>query len=64
MRDHGYEAEAEYVRTIAEWHEASDGRGLTQEERSHANNKMLRYLLTDWMPYHQEYDLSYIDVNR
>lgn len=24
----GYETEAEYVRVIASWHEASDGRGV------------------------------------
>ena len=34
LREHGYEREAYYVETVAGWHEAADGRGLTELERS------------------------------
>lgn len=65
MEDKGYAMEQEYVRTIACWHEASDGRGLSQLERSHANYQMLNYLLDEWMPWHHEvYDFLYADVNK
>ena len=43
-----YSAEAEYVKVIADWHEATDGRGLSQEERSAANTRMQEYILKDW----------------
>ena len=32
--------EAYYVETVAEWHEATDGRGLTELERCHKNYVM------------------------
>lgn len=35
--------EAEYVGIIAAWHEASDGRGMSQLDRCKANYKMLNY---------------------
>lgn len=61
----GYETEAEYVRVIASWHEASDGRGVSQLERCHKNYDMLNYILDDLMPWHTEtYDLSLLDINR
>ena len=33
LRAKNYDAEAEYVKTVAKWHEASDGRGLSQLQR-------------------------------
>ena len=61
----GYNLEASYVRTIAQWHEASDGRGLSQLQRSHYNYQMLNFILDEWMPWHCEnYDFSTIDINR
>ncbi|XP_066296437.1 uncharacterized protein [Branchiostoma lanceolatum] len=65
FRSKGYEAEAEYVQVIADWHEASDGRGLSQEERKRANLAMRKYILDRWMPWHEDHpDLSKIDINR
>lgn len=62
---HGHAQEAEYVRMFADWHEAWDGRGLNQDERSTANYKLLHYLLDDWMPWHRDnYDFLTVDVNR
>ena len=53
------------MRVIANWHEASDGRGVSQLERSRKNYDMLNYILDDLMPWHtQSYDLSLLDINR
>ena len=57
--------EARHVQLIANWHEASDGRGLSQLQWSKYNYEMLNYVLDDWMPWHHEkYDFSTIDINR
>ncbi|KAI8511918.1 hypothetical protein Bbelb_110180 [Branchiostoma belcheri] len=65
FQNKGYEAEAEYVRVIANWHEASDGRGLSQQQRKAANQAMRQYILDRWMPWNKEEpDLSKIDINR
>ena len=65
MTRQGYVTEAEYLQHIAEWHEASDGRGITQLARCWANHKILNYILDDWMPWHKEsYDFSLMDINR
>ena len=45
FKDNHYLAEAEYVETIALWHEASDGRGLSQLQRCRQNYQMLNYIL-------------------
>lgn len=58
-----YEAEGEYVRRIAEWHEASDGRGISQLQRCKQNYLMLNYLIAEWMPWYSG-DFSYVDINR
>ena len=61
----GHVQEARHVQLIANWHEASDGRGLSQLKRSKYNYDMLNYVLDDWMPWHCEnYDFSTIDINR
>lgn len=61
FKDNHYLAEAEYVETIALWHEASDGRGLSQLQRCRQNYQMLNYILDEWIPCHQDnYDLSTI----
>ena len=61
----GHVQEAEHVKIIASWHEASDGRGLSQLQRSCYNYQMLNYMLDEWMPWHHEnYDFSTIDINR
>ena len=65
LREHGYETEAYYVETVAEWHEAADGRGLTELERCRKNYSMLNMILDEWMPWHRDnYDFTTIDVNR
>jgi hypothetical protein len=60
-----YTPEAQYVKVIADYHEAWDGRGLTQLQRCRNNYAMLNYILDEWMPWHNEiYDFRLIDVNR
>lgn len=61
----GWTTEAEYISTIAGWHDATDGRGISQSERSKKNYKFLRMMLKDWMPWLSDSpDLQTIDVNR
>ena len=65
MRGHGYVREAQFVDTVAGWHEAADGRGLTELQRCHKNYVMLNMVLDEWMPWHQVcYDFATIDINR
>lgn len=63
LREHGYIREANYIDIIAGWHEAADGRGLTEElQRCKRNYAMLNMILDEWMPLHREIpDLSTID---
>lgn len=42
MQRQGHIVAGEYVEVIAGWHEASDGRGLTEEQRSQKNKRMLK----------------------
>lgn len=37
LHENGYEREGKYVEIVAGWHEAADGRGLTQWERCKRN---------------------------
>jgi len=65
LRRQSYHTEANYVEVISNWHEASDGRGLSQLQRCRYNYNMLNYILDELMPWHNEnYDFSTIDVNR
>ncbi|CAH3189061.1 unnamed protein product [Porites evermanni] len=65
LREHGYEMEARYVQIVADWHEAADGRGISQLERCQKNYAMLNLILDEWMPWHRElYDFRSIDINR
>ena len=61
-----FDSEAEYVYTVARWHEATDGRGLTEETRSQYNKAMVDYLVSDWAPWINlnNRDYSLIDINR
>ena len=69
FKSKNYKEEEYYVRTIALWHEASDGRGMSQEERSAANNRMLKMILDEWIPGHDDcdddrpMDFSEVDIN-
>ncbi|XP_063431643.1 uncharacterized protein LOC134714335 [Mytilus trossulus] len=67
MQRNGFDCEAEYVSTVAAWHEASDGslRGMGQLRHCKANYQMLNYIVADLMPWYQEnYDFTYIDVKQ
>ena len=65
LQRHGYIEEANYVRIVAQWHESSDGRGLSQLQRCRFNYQMLNFILEEWMPWYDEcYDFSTIDINR
>ena len=65
LERHEHNVEADYVRIIAQWHEASDGRGLSQLQRCKYNYGMLNFILDEWMPWHADYyDFSTIDINR
>ena len=49
---------------VADWHAASDGRGMTQDQRAAANKVMLSWILDKWVPWRQQDpDLSKIDIN-
>ena len=64
-RENGYEMEGRYVEIVAGWHEAADGRGLSQLERCRKNYAMLNMILDEWMPWHTElYDFATVDINR
>lgn len=65
MAIRNYATEAEYIHAVASWHEASDGRGLSQLQRCRSNYEMLNYLLDELMPWHKEsYNFSLLDINR
>lgn len=65
LRRHGYDREANFVEVLANWHEATDGRVLSQLERCRFNYRLLNLILDEWMPWHTaSYDFSTIDVNR
>ena len=65
LRRHGHEREAKHVEVIANWHEATDGRGISQLKRCKYNHLMLQYILDEWMPWHKScYDFSTININR
>ena len=40
LREHGYIREANYIDIVAGWHEAADGRGLTELQRCKRNYAM------------------------
>lgn len=65
FRDNNYDAEAEYVETVAKRHEASDGHGLSQLQRCRQNYGMLNYISDEWIPWHRDvYDLSLLGINK
>ena len=53
LSENGYEREGEYVNIVAGWHEAADGRGLSELERCKKKYAMLNMILDDWMPWHK-----------
>ena len=66
FKEKGYLAEGRYAQVVSDWHEASDGRGLSQEKRKKANKNMKDYIMEDWMPWYDadKPDFSLIDIHR
>ena len=65
LRTKGHIQEADHVKIIANWHEASGCRSLSQLKCSHYNYQILNYVLDDWMLWHHDNcDFSTIDINR
>ena len=64
MEKKNYHYEAYYVRTIHNWRRATDERGLSQQQRSEFNQKMLLMILDELIPWHKEFDYSTLEVNR
>ena len=50
----GYEGEQEYTSHITFWHEALDGRGLSQLQLSQGNYEMQNYILKNGCHAHHE----------
>ena len=50
--EHKYKKEGKLVRT-AGWHEAADGRGLSELEGCQKNYETLNMILDEWMPWQQ-----------
>jgi hypothetical protein len=64
LREKGYDKEGKYVEIVAGWHEAADGRGISQLDRCRKNYAMLNMILDEWMPWHGlNYDFTSIDIN-
>jgi hypothetical protein len=50
---------------IGNWHNATDGRGITQLQRCKYNYEMLNYIVEMWLPWHKDcYDFSLVDINK
>ncbi|XP_078605180.1 uncharacterized protein LOC144878460 [Branchiostoma floridae x Branchiostoma japonicum] len=65
LRHRGYTREANYIETVAGWHESADGRGLTEQQRKDKNKQMMETILDELMPWHRlSPDLSKMDINR
>ena len=64
FRSKHYLPEERFVRIVARWHEASDGRGVSQDKRQEANHDMLAYITSIWMPWHETCPgLKNMDIN-
>ena len=64
-KNNGHPEEGRVIEVIANWHKASDGRGLDEETRKKYNIAMLDFILEDWMPWYKENkDYSTLDPNR
>lgn len=45
LREHNFINEANYIEVVVGWHEAADGRGITELERCRKNYAMLNMVL-------------------
>ena len=57
----GYDLKANYVRAVLNWRRACDERGLSELQRCHFNYQMLNYILDELIPWHEQYDYSYLE---
>ena len=64
IRRKGYTYEARYVATIRNWRQATDERGLSQEQRTQYNRDFLGMVLDELMPWHRTFVFSTLEVNR
>ena len=56
--------EAHYIRAVLNWRSSCDKRGLSKQRRGQYNYQMLSFILDDLMPWHEQHDYSYLEVNR
>jgi len=64
MKRHGFVFESDYIKLIAQWHEASDGRGLSDVQRSNFNAEMFRFLMEELIPGQTNcYNFCLLDIN-
>ena len=54
LKANNFMSEAKFVEVVSNWHRASDGRGLSEVERTRDNLAMLDYLWEDWMPWFKD----------
>ena len=64
MEKKGHVEETKYIRVVLNWRRSCDERGLSELQRSQFNCDMLNYILEELMPWHKDYDLSFLEVNR
>ena len=65
LSKNGYVKEGNYVRIVAGWHEAADGRGLSELQSCKKNYDMLNMIVDEWMPWHKSIpNFVTIDINR
>lgn len=59
-----YTCEANYIRAVLNWRRACDERRLNELQCCRFNHQMLNNILDDLLPWHLDYDYSYLEVNR
>lgn len=64
MDKQGYDVEARHLSVIHNWRRACDERGLCSDLRSQFNDNLKTYILDELMPWHENSDLSFLEVNR
>lgn len=64
MRSKKYSEEERYIGVIGDWRKACDERGISELTRSKYNYSLLNYIVEDLMPWHGDFDFSYLEVNR
>lgn len=63
-KENGFPEERRVTEIIANWHKASDGRGLDEETRRRYNLAMLDFILEGWMHWYiSKVSLTDLEVN-